>query len=460
MSTGQSKLEKVSSGVFGLDQILEGGLPRGRPTLVAGGAGCGKTVLAMEFLVRGAVEHGEPGVFMTLEETGTALQKNFASLGFDLADLAGRKLLVVDRVRVERSEVEATGGYGLEGIFVRLDSAINAVGAKRVVLDSIESLFAGLQNAAILRAELHRLFLWLEERGVTTIITAEAGQSPNVTRQGLEEYLSDCVIVLDHRVTDQLSTRRLRVAKYRGSAHGTNEYPFVIDEHGISIMPITSLRADYATSDERVSTGVARLDAMFDGTGWYRGSSVLVSGSAGTGKTTLAAHFAHATCSRGERCLYLAFEESSSQVLRNMKAVGLDLAPWVDTGLLRFHAVRPTLTGLETHLAGIQGLASAFKPHSVVADSATAMISQGSGEGVRAMLSRLIDFLKGSQATFVCTALTHEDESLDRTSVAMSSLVDTWITLRTLEAGEIGSGCSRSSSAAGLPTRTRCGSTI
>ena len=430
-----SKLEKVPSGVFGLDQILEGGLPKGRPILVAGRAGCGKTVLAMEFLVRGAVEHGEPGVFMTFEETGADLEKNFASLGFDLSDLIARKLLVVDHVRIERSEVEGAGDYDLEGLFIRLDAAIMAVGAKRVALDTIESLFAGLQNAAILRAELRRLFLWLKDRGVTTIITGEAGQATNVTRQGLEEYVSDCVILLDHRVTDQLSTRRLRIAKYRGSAHGTNEYPFVIDEHGISIMPITSIRADYATSDERVSTGVPRLDVMFDGKGWYRGSSILVSGSAGTGKTTLAAHFADATCARGERCLYLAFEEPPSQVLRNMKSAGLDLARWVDAGLLRIHAARPTLTGLESHLVGMQVLASVFKPHAVVADSATALISQGSGDDVRAMLSRLIDVLKGNLATFFCTTLTYEDEPFDRSSVAMSSLVDTWISLRNREIG-------------------------
>ena len=430
-----SKLEKVPSGVLGLDQILEGGLPKGRPILVAGRAGCGKTVLAMEFLVRGAIDHGETGVFMTFEETGLYLQQNFASLGFDLKDLAARKLLAIDHVRIERSEVEETGDYDLEGIFIRLDAAIKDIGARRVVLDTIESLFAGLENAAILRAELRRLFQWLKDRGVTTIITGEAGESPNFTRQGLEEYISDCVIVLDHRVTDQLSTRRLRVAKYRGSAHGTNEYPFVIDEHGISIMPITSIRADYATSDERVSTGVARLDAMFDGKGWYRGSSILISGTAGTGKTTLAAHFANATCERGERCLFVSFEESASQVVRNMKGIGLDLQRWLDAGLLRIHAVRPTLTGLETHLVGMQTIAATFNPRAVIADSAAAMISQGTGDDVRAMLSRLVDFLKGNLTTFLCTTLTHADESIDRTDVAMSSLVDTWIMLRNREAG-------------------------
>jgi circadian clock protein KaiC len=435
MPERQLKLEKVPSGVFGLDQILEGGLPKGRPTLVAGRAGCGKTVLAMEFLVRGAVEHGEPGVFMTFEETATDLERNFASFGFDLPDLIARKLVVIEHVRIERSEVEETGDDDLAGLFIRLDAAITSIGAKRVAIDAIESRFAGLANAAVLRAELRRLFLWLKDRGVTTIITGKAGQGTNLTRQGLEEHVSDCVIQLDHRVTEQLSTRRLRVAKYRGSAHGTNEFPFVIDEHGISIVPITSIRAEYATSDERISTGVARLDAMFDGKGWYRGSSVLASGTAGTGKTTLAAHFADATCARGERCLFLAFEESSSQVLRNMKSIGLDLAPWVDAGLLRIHAVRATLEGLETHLVGIQALAGAFKPHAVIVDSATALISQGSGDDVRAMLSRLVDFLKGNLTTFFCTALTHEDEALDRSHVAISSLVDTWITLRNREVG-------------------------
>ena len=430
-----SRLEKIPSGVAGLDQITEGGLPKGRPILVTGRAGCGKTVLAMEFLVRGAVDHGDPGVFMTFEETAADLQKNFASLGFDVVDLVARKLLVIDHVPIERSEIEEKGDDDLEGLFLRLGSAIDSIGARRVVLDTIESLFAGLANAAILRATLRRLFQFLKDRGVTAIITGEAGESPNLTRQGLEEYISDCVIVLDHRVTGQLSTRRLRIAKYRGSAYGTNEYPFVIDEHGISIMPITSIRADYATSDERVSTGVARLDAMFDGKGWYRGSSVLISGSAGTGKSTLAAHFADATCRRGERCVYMAFEESSSQVVRNMRSVGIDLKPWVDAGLLQIHAVRPTLTGLETHLVGMQALANSFKPHAVIADSVTAMISQGSGDDVRAMMSRLVDFLKGNLATFLCTTLAHEDEAFDRSSVAMSSLVDTWISLRNREVG-------------------------
>lgn len=433
MPDSLSKLEKIPSGVAGLDQITEGGLPKGRPILVTGRAGCGKTVMAMEFLVRGAVDHGDPGVFMTFEETAADLQKNFASLGFDVADLVARKLLVIDHVRIERSEIEETGDYDLEGLFIRLGSAIDAIGARRVVLDTIESLFAGLANAAILRAELRRLFQFLKDRGVTAIITGEAGESPNFTRQGLEEYISDCVIVLDHRVTTQLSTRRLRVAKYRGSAHGTNEYPFVIDEHGISIMPITSIRADYPTSDERVSTGVARLDAMFDGKGWYRGSSVLVSGSAGTGKSTLAAHFADATCQRGERCVYMAFEESSSQVVRNMKSLGIDLGQWLSAGLLQIHAVRPTLTGLETHLARTDALTRAFKAHAVVADSVTSMISQGSPDEVRAMLSRLVDSLKDSQATLFCTTLTHQDDSLDQSSVAISSLVDTWLALRYVE---------------------------
>jgi circadian clock protein KaiC len=433
MLTTQDGLQKVSSGIRGLDDIMGGGLPKGRPILVAGRAGCGKTVLAMEFLVRGALEHGEPGVFMAFEETAKDLKDNFTSLGFDLDDLVERKLLVIDHVRVERSEIEETGEYDLEGLFIRLDAAIRAVAAKRVVLDTIESLFSGLDNAAILRAELRRLFAWLKQRSLTTVITGESGEGPNVTRQGLEEYVSDCVIALDHRITDQLSTRRLRVAKYRGSAHGTNEYPFVIDTHGISILPITSIRADYATSVERVSSGVPRLDAMFSGKGYYRGSSVLLSGSAGTGKTTLAAHFLNAACARGERSLFLAFEESSSQVIRNMRSVGIDLGRWVEKGLLAIHASRPTLTGLEMHLVRTQALIQDFRPEAVVADPVTSMITQGTGVEVRAMLSRLVDYLKDSQATFVCTTLTHGGSAIEATDVAISSIVDTWIMLRSLE---------------------------
>src|SRR4051794_4264159 len=322
-------LAKCPTGISGLDDVTGGGLPRGRPTLVCGSAGSGKTLFAVEFLVRGATQFGEPGVLLSFEESEAELTDNVRSLGFDLTDLARRKKILLDFVRLERSEIEETGEFDLEGLFIRLGHAIDTIGAKRVVLDTLEALFGGLSNEAILRAELRRLFRWLKDKGVTAVITAERGDG-SLTRQGLEEYVSDCVILLDHRVTDQLSTRRLRVVKYRGTVHGTNEYPFVIDEQGISVLPVTSLGLGHAASDERVSSGVPQLDEMLGGRGYYRGSSILVSGTSGTGKTSLAAHFADAACRRGERCLYFAFEESQSQVVRNARSIGLDLRPWID----------------------------------------------------------------------------------------------------------------------------------
>src|SRR5688572_274616 len=320
-------LPKAATGIEGLDEITGGGLPRGRPTLVCGSAGCGKTLLAIEFLVRGATQFGEPGVFMAFEETAEELTQNVRSLGFHLEQLADQNKLLVDYVHVERSEIEETGEYDLEGLFIRLGHAIDSIGARRVVLDTIETLFGGLSNAAVLRSELRRLFRWLKDKGVTALITAERGDG-TLTRQGLEEYVSDCVIVLDHRVTEQLSTRRLRIVKYRGTTHGTNEYPFLIDEHGFEVLPITSLGLNHTVSNERVSSGVAALDQMLGGRGFFRGSSILVSGTAGTGKSSLAAHFAQASCQRGERCVYFAFEESQSQIMRNMRSIGIDLAPF------------------------------------------------------------------------------------------------------------------------------------
>src|SRR3954465_9753127 len=316
-SKGSSpRLAKVTTGISGLDEITRGGLPRGRPTLVCGGAGCGKTLMAMEFLVRGAMDHGEPGVFMAFEETGDELTANVRSLGFDLEALTAQKKLLVDHVVFDGAQIEENGEYDLNGLFIRLGYAIDSIGAKRVVLDTIETLFGGFSNQAILRAELRRLFRWLKDKGVTAIITAERGEG-TLTRQGLEEYVSDCVILLDHRVTEQVSTRRLRVVKYRGTTHGTNEYPFLIDESGIDVLPVTSLRLDHESSNERISSGVSRLDTMLSGKGFYRGTTILVSGTAGTGKTSLAASFADAACRRGERCFYFAFEESQSQAVRN-----------------------------------------------------------------------------------------------------------------------------------------------
>ncbi|MPZ45246.1 MAG: circadian clock protein KaiC [Betaproteobacteria bacterium] len=427
-------LAKTATGIPGLDEITGGGLPRGRPTLVCGSAGCGKTLLAMEFLVRGATQYGEPGVFMAFEENAEELTQNVRSLGFDLEELGKKNKLLIDFVRIERSEIEETGDYDLEGLFVRLGHAIDSIGAKRVVLDTIETLFSGLSNAGVLRAELRRLFRWLKDKGVTAVVTGERGEG-QLTRHGLEEYISDCVILLDHRVIDQVSTRRLRVVKYRGTTHGTNEYPFLIDEDGISVLPITSLRLQHAVSDERISSGIPRLDTMLGGHGYYRGSTVLVSGTAGSGKSSLAAHFAHAACERGERCLYFAFEESPGQIIRNMRSIGLDLEPWVKKGLLHFHAMRSTLYGLEMHLATFHKLIKELSPQVVILDPIGSLIQAGSRKDATAMLTRLIDFLKVEGITAFVTHLTSGGEALESTDVEISSIVDTWLLLRDIELG-------------------------
>ena len=427
-------VRKAPTGIPGLDELTGGGLPRGRPTLLCGNAGCGKTMLAMEFLVHGAVDCGEPGVFMAFEESVAELATNFASLGHDLHALVAQKKLALEFVQIERSEIEESGEYDLEGLFVRLALAIDGIGAKRVVLDTVEALFSGLSNVAVLRAELRRLFQWLKDKGVTAIITGERGET-SLTRYGLEEYVADCVIVLDHRVDEQMATRRLRIVKYRGSTHGTSEYPFLIDEGGISIVPITSMALTHEASTARVSSGVPRLDAMMGGKGYYQGSSVLVSGSAGSGKTSLAAHFAHAAAARGERCLWFAFEESSSQIIRNMRSIGIDLEPLVRRGTLRFHAERPTVCGLEMHLVKIYKLASQFKPRVVVIDPISNFAALGSETEVKAMLVRLIDFFKMTQVTAFFTSLTAGGQSLELTDVGVSTLMDTWLLLRDVEMG-------------------------
>lgn len=429
----RQELEKASTGVKGLDEITHGGLPKGRPTLVCGPAGCGKTLLAVEFLVRGAVEHGESGVFMAFEETEEELTKNVASLGFDLRGLEARKKLLVDYVRVERSEIEETGEYDLEGLFIRLGHAIDSIGAKRVALDTLEVLFSGLPNPLIVRAELRRLFRWLKGKGVTAIVTAERGEG-SLTRHGLEEYVADCVIMLDHRVTNQMATRRLRIVKYRGSLHGTNEYPFLIDKEGFSVLPITSMGLNYQAPTDRVSTGVPRLDAMLGGKGYYRGSSVLLSGTAGTGKTSLAGAFALAACRRKERCLYFAFEESPSQITRNLRSIDMDLEPWVKKGLLKFHAARPTGQGLESHLVDIHHQIDDFKPKAVVLDPVTNLVTVGSVDEVKSMLCRLIDLLKSKQITLLCTSLTGGGGNEQQSEIGISSLMDTWLLVRNLEA--------------------------
>ncbi|MRG93973.1 circadian clock protein KaiC [Polyangium spumosum] len=425
-------LQKVPTGIKGFDEITVGGLPRARTTLVCGSAGSGKTLFAMEFLVRGAVEYGEPGVFLAFEETADELAQSVASLGFDLDRLVNSKLLAIDYVHVERSEILETGDYDLNGLFVRLAYAIESVGAKRVVIDALETLFSVLGNEGILRSEFRRLFRWLKDRGVTAIITGERGDG-SLTRHGIEEYVSDCVILLDQRVHERVATRYLRVVKYRGTKHGTNEYPFLIHGGGISVVPVTSLGLSHPASEERMSTGVPRLDAMLDGKGIFRGSSVLVSGTPGTGKSSLAAHVVHAACRRGERCLYFAFEESEGQYVRNMRSIGVDLTPWLDEGLLAFHASRPTLFGLEMHLAHMHQQIESFQPGVVVVDPVTNLAMVASPFEVRAMLMRLVDFLKGRGITTLFTSLTAGGDAIEETDVGISSLMDTWLLLQFLE---------------------------
>ena len=428
--TPPPKLPKAATGIHGLDEIMGGGLPRGRPTLICGGPGCGKTLMAAEFLIRGALEQGEPGVFMSFEESAEDLSQNVRSLGFDLEELIEDQKLVVDHVRVERSEIQETGEYDLQGLFTRLELAIDSIGARRVVLDTIENLFGGLDNAAILRAELRRLFGWLKDKGMTAVITGERGQG-QLTRQGLEEYVSDCVILLDQRVEDQLATRRLRIVKYRGSPHGTNEYPFLIDESGISVLPITSVGLAHGVSKERIPTGVPALDAMLGGEGYYRGSTVLVSGGAGTGKSSLGAHLVDSACRRGERCLFFSFEESEAQIVRNMRSIGFELDRWVAKGLLRFSSSRPTLHGVESHLVFVHKLVDEFDPSVVVIDPLSAYLSAGSRSAAESMILRLIDFMKMKSITCFFTSLTAG--ALERTEVEVSSLIDTWLLLRDLE---------------------------
>lgn len=436
------QLPKTATGIQGLDEITDGGLPKGRPTLVCGGAGCGKTLLAMEFLVRGATEFNEPGVFMAFEETAQELTQNVTSLGFDLNDLVAHKKITLDYVHIEPSEIEQSGEYDLEGLFIRLGTAIDAIGAKRVVLDTIETLFAGLPNQLILRAELRRLFRWLKDKGVTVIMTGERGDG-TLTRHGLEEYVSDCVIALDHRVAEQVSSRRLRVVKYRGSKHGTNEYPFLIDENGFSVLPVTSLGLEHSVSGKRISSGIADLDTMLEGKGYYQASSILISGMAGCGKSSLAAHFADAACRRGERVLYFAFEESPSQIIRNMRSIGIDLEQWVKKGLLQFQANRTSYAGLEMHLTIAHKEIRSFEPQVVILDPLSAYSFGNNRIEVHSMLMRLIDFLKGQGITGMFTNLTKGSKTQEETEESISSLIDTWLLLRNFESdGERNRGLS------------------
>ncbi|KOP26136.1 KaiC 1 [Hapalosiphon sp. MRB220] len=426
-------LAKCRTGIQGLDEITYGGLPQGRPILVCGKAGCGKTLMAMEFLIRGATLFDEPGVFMAFEETAEELTQNVASLGWDVASLIKEKKIVIDHVQVERSQIQETGEYDLEALFIRLGYEIDAIAAKRVVIDTLEVLFGGLDNAAIVRAELRRLFLWLKTKGVTAIITSESGEN-SLTRHGLEEYVSDCVIRLDQRVSNELSTRWLQIVKYRGSRHGSNEYPFLIKEYGISVLPITSVSLNYLVTTEWISSGIKRLDTMLGGQGFFRGSSILISGTAGTGKSSFCAYFADATCQRGEKCLYFAFEESPHQIIRNMRSIGIDLETAVNKDLLKFQALRPTFYGLEMHLVNMLSIVNDFQPNAVIIDPISNLTYGSTDVQMKSFMMRLIDYLKTKNITTIFTNLTEGNSAfLEYTEIGVSSLADTWILLRTIE---------------------------
>jgi circadian clock protein KaiC len=424
------QLAKALTGIKGLDEITEGGLPAGRPTLICGGPGCGKTLFGLTFLVEGITKYKENGVLVTFEERAEDMNDNVMSLGYDLNGLVEQQKLVIDFVRIDRNEIEESGEYDLDGLFIRLGHAIDSIGAKRVVLDTIEALFAGLSNSAILRSELRRLFAWLKEKGVTAVITGERGEG-ELTRYGLEEYVSDCVILLESRQVNQTTTRLLRVVKYRGSTHGSNEYPFLIDETGISVLPITSAGLLHKTSQDIVPTGVAGLDGMLGVKGYFKGSSILFSGPAGTGKTIFGARFAEATCERGERCLYFAFEESPAQIVRNVRSVGIELQQYLDSGLLRFVAARPTLYGFEMHLARMNRDIDEFNPSTTVIDPISAF--RGTDTEVHSVLIRMIDILKTKGVTAVMTRLLSERELQTGGDQGISSIIDTWVSLMDIE---------------------------
>ncbi len=426
------QLQKSPTGIAGFDSVTGGGLPKGRPTLVCGNAGCGKTLFAMEFLVKGATQYGEPGVFISFEENESELTANVASLGWNLSDLIARKKIFLDHVYLEKSEIEVTGEFNLDGLFIRIESAIHAVGAKRIVIDTIEALFSGFTNESLLRAEIRRLFRWIKDKKLTAVVTGEKGEG-TLTRSGLEEYVSDCVIFLDHRVKDQVATRRLRVVKYRGTLHGTNEYPVLITENGFEVLPITNLKLDYPVSTERIPSGVDRLDAMLGGQGYYRGTSILASGTAGCGKSSLSACFAAAACYRGERALYFSFEEAPQQLIRNMGSIGLNLATLVKKGLLRFHAMRATSLGLEMHLSTMLKAIIDVAPTVVVVDPISIFANVDSDWSAKEMLIRLIDYMKMNGITSFFTDLTHGGGPMELTQSDISSLMDTWILLRDIE---------------------------
>ncbi|MDQ3111667.1 MAG: circadian clock protein KaiC [Bacteroidota bacterium] len=431
-----NKLLKCPTGIKGFDEITEGGLPKNRTTLVSGNAGSGKTLLGIDFLIKGATDYNEPGVLMSFEETEDELNKNVASLNMDLAALVSRKKILLEHVILDRKDIQEVD-FNLEGIFVRLEEAIDSIGAKRVVLDSLESIFAGVTDIGILRLEMKRLFRWLKEKKVTAIVTGEQGQNGSYTRHGLEEYISDCIILLDNRVRDQIATRRVRVIKYRGSRHGTSEYPFVIDDEGLSVIPITSAGLEQPGTDKRVSTGIPSLDKLFTGKGYTRGSTILASGTAGSGKTSFSGAFALASCKRGERCLFFSYEESAGQLIQNMKSIGIDFAPWIKKGLLKIVALRPSFLGLEMHLLNVYKLVDSFKPKAVVVDPLTSLVGEGDQREVGSMITRMIDLFKSrSITTFFTSLISATYQSNTSGEIGVSSLIDTWIVVRMVEEDE------------------------
>lgn len=435
-TSDENRFQKCLTGIQGFDEITEGGIPRNRITLLCGSTGTGKTLLGIDFLIHGASKYNEPGVFLSFEETEDELYNDVISLNFDLKKLVTQKKIVLDYVLLERKDIQEEGEFNLEGLFVRLELAIDTIGAKRVVLDSIESLFAGVTDAGILRLEIKRLFRWLKDKQVTALITGELRQG-SYTRHGLEEYISDCIILVDNRVREQISTRRMRIIKYRGSNHGTNEYPFVIDRDGLSVIPITSAGLDHPGTSERVPTGIPSLNKLFQGGGYTRGSTILASGTAGTGKTSLAAAFAVGCCKRGERCLFLSYEESSGQLIQNMRSIGFDLEPLVEKGLLKIVSTRPSFFGLEMHLLDLYKMIAAFEPKAVIIDPLTSLIGQGNELEIQSMLTRMIDALKSRAITSFFTSLVSSGAQNDTSGeIGVSSLIDTWIVVRELEENE------------------------
>jgi circadian clock protein KaiC len=427
-------VKKALTGIKGLDEITGGGLPQNRPTLVCGGPGCGKTLLSMEFIVNGITHFGENGVYITFDESLKDLMENVASIGFDIKGMIEQHSLAVTEIVLPSQNVVEAGDYDLNGLFARIGYAIDTVKAKRVVIDGIETIFSFFSNDSVIRLELKRLFRWLKEKEVTSIITCERGEGERlVSRHGIEEYVSDCVILLDQRIKEQSAIRRLHILKYRGSLHGSNEYPFLVTDKGISILPITSMQLNYAVSNERISSGVPGVDMMLTGKGYFKGSTILISGTAGTGKSSLAAHFAASVCDSGQRCIYFAFEESADQIIRNMRSIGLDLSPHVEQGLLKFHAMRPTQYGIEMHLLIMQNLIMSFQPSAVVIDPISNLISVAVIADIKLMFMRLLDTLKTSGITTLSTNLTSGGKYFESTEIGLSSAMDTWIVMKNRE---------------------------